>query len=449
MRTSALLLVLLVLSSARAQADANCRGEAPADAQAQAQYLPGRGELLLWRSWELAGESCVQVDWPRPERLSPSATRALAAELRADEARRRAEVRASLPEAEVELRTSVFATALWPPGQVPAPGERPSLPLCPRVPDRAAMPTLELPDALAATVLRVRPHRCEPGSRPLAGSGVLLAPALGLTAAHVVMSPTGMVCRRYRVAPGGRRFSDPPAAPYGQSFVSRARPSGRGGWHEEGAAASASFPARTRHDHAWLLLDDPAQLPPGTAWPRLRFGAPAATPGTPMLSAGYPAQTPRARTAPGAMVAMWGQAGCLRGDEGGARRHALWLAPGGSGGPIWTWSGERPLELHSLGSRVEGLPGERYETLGPALDLEDYWRLLGVLADDRDWRIARAAERRRRAQAFAQVPSAPPPVAARERNCELAAARPAWGSPGLASCRVRCSARPHTCRGEE
>ena len=418
--------------------------EPPPVAVGNVQYLADRGELLAWREWKVDGSRCVHLDWPDDRRLSREEAEQLSQRLAVADGRRGALVSPALPRAQVERERRIERPAWLPPDMVPAPVLQGPLPLCPRVPPRTMILPLELPASLAATVLRVRPHRCEPGSLPMAGSGVLLSPMLGLTAAHVVMTPAGKVCSRYRVVPGGRRFNDPPAAPYGLSFVTRAELSGRGGWVNDAVSAPpklGDLDARTRHDHAWLLLDDAAVLPADAVWPRLRFGAPAAAVGMPVLSAGYSSRTPSARSAPGAMVSLWGQSACALPEES-SRRFALWLSPGGSGGPIWNWSAARPLELQSLASRVEGLPGERYETLGPSFDLADYQRLLRLLAEERAWRASvppKAAVLR-----WAPVPGGESDRRGRcgpnvEGNLLL-------GYPGLSACRVRCAARPRSCK---
>ena len=343
--------------------EAGCAAPAPADAVAQVEYLPALGDLLAWRRWPGTHGECTQIDWPDRERLAGIDPADLLRLLNRTEQRRRELLTPSLPRDEVASARR-DERPLWEPVErVAAPDGRPRLPLCPRVPERDRMTPVGLPSGVAPTVLRVRPHRCQPGSAPLAGSGVLLSPRLGLTAAHVVMTPAGLVCSRYRVTPGGRRYSDPPNAPFGMSFVTRAALSERGGWSLAALAApprERDDDARTAHDYAWLLLDEPASVPADTVWPRLRFGDPAGRIGQPILSAGYPAQTPVARSAPGAMVALFGQLACPLAAER-ATRQALWLAHGGSGGPIWSWYPERPLELHTLASRVQGWPGERYE----------------------------------------------------------------------------------------
>lgn len=355
----------------------------PGDAEAQLQYLEPLHTLLAWRQWPMSGGWCVQLDWPEVLRLPPAASAGLQQLLSQQADRRRALLSQALPRSQVgrgELRQSPPA---WLPAvSVPAPSGRPTLPLCPRVPALATLQPLELPSPLAATVLRVRPHRCRPGGLPMAGSGVLLAPGLALTAAHVVMTPGGMVCDRYRVVPGGRRFTDPPAAPYGMGFVSRAVLSERGGWQRDAGVApppNADYDQRTAHDYAFLLLDTPATVPADSLWPRLRFGAPPSVLAQPLLMAGYGHRAPTGPVAPGAMVSLWGQITCPRGQES-YQRQALWMSAGASGGPIWHYSPARPLELSSLGVRVETLSGDRYETLGPRFDLVDYSALLQMLA---------------------------------------------------------------------
>ena len=419
-------------------------GEPPVSAIGNVQYLEDRSELLAWREWTVDGSRCVQMDWPDGRRLTHEEIDQFSQRLALADARRGALVSPALPRAQVERERRMERPGWLPPDMVPAPVLHGPLPLCPRVPPRTMMLPLELPASLAATVLRVRPHRCEPGSLPMAGSGVLLSPMLGLTAAHVVMTPAGKVCSRYRVAPGGRRYNDPPAAPYGLSFVSRAALSGRGGWVDGAPSApprTGDLDARTRHDLAWLLLDDAATLPARVAWPRLRFGAPAVPVGEPVLTAGYSSQTPTARSAPGAMVSLWGQAACRQPGEQ-SRRHALWLSLGGSGGPIWTWSAERPLHLHSLASRVEGLPGERYETLGPAFDSADYQHLLRLLAEERAWRATVPPK-----AAILRWPSSPEAASSRRGPCgPNMEPDPLIGYSGLSACRARCAARPKSCR---
>lgn len=425
-------------------ADACEAGSPPADAIGNVQFLTDPGELLAWREWKSGARTCFQLDWPEPARLTPGEATRLEQRLAAAEERRRALVVPALPRAAVERERRTERPDWLPPEMVPAPVTQGPLPLCPRVPSRSQILPVELPTALAATVLRVRPHRCAPGSLPAAGSGILLSPLLGLTAAHVVMTPAGQVCSRYRVAPGGRRFSDPPATPYGLSLVSRAELSGRGGWSEDASSApprGGDLDSRTQHDYAWLLLDEAATLPADAAWPRLQFGAAAAPTGEPVLMAGYPAQTPTARSAPGAMVSLWGQVACSPAGEW-SRRHALWLSLGGSGAPVWNWSLQRPLHVHSLGVRVEGLPGERYETVGPRFDLADYERLLQLLAQERAWR--------------ASVPPkavvlrwAPMPEGAkwRRESCGgYSESMSLMGPSGLSACRARCAARPKSCR---
>lgn len=437
--------IALAAGAAAPEVRAVCdAGEPPVTASGNVQYLADRGELLAWREWTDDGRLCVRLDWPQQKQLSAQEAAQLARRLAIADDRRAALILPALPRAEVERERRVARPHWLPPEMVLAPVLQGPLPLCPRVPPRTMIQPLELPPSLAATVLRVRPHRCQPGSLPTAGSGVLLSPMLGLTAAHVVMTPAGKVCSRYRVAPGGRRYNDPPTAPYGLSFVSRAALSGRGGWVDGASSApprTGDLDARTRHDHAWLLLDDAATLPADVAWPWLRFGAPPVPVGEPVLSAGYPAQTPTGRAAPGAMVSLWGQAACAQTGEQ-ARRHALWMSLGGSGGPIWTWSAQRPLLLHSLASRVEGLPGERYETLGPNFDLADYRHLLQLLAEEQAWRASVPPK----AAVLRWAPVAEGEPDRRSRCGPNQEADPLLGYAGLSACRARCAARPKSCR---
>jgi len=453
-RLAAALLGLAMACTATSRSlAAGCAASAPADAVAQIEYLPALGDLLAWRQWSGTHGECTQFDWPDSERLSGIDPTDLLRLLNLTEQRRRELLTPSLPRVEV-ARARRDERPLWEPVErVAAPDGRPPLPLCPRVPELDRITPVGLPPGVAATVLRVRPHRCQPGSVPLAGSGVLLSPQLGLTAAHVVMTPAGLICSRYRVTPGGRRYSDPPNAPFGISFVTRAALSERGGWS---SAAQGAPPrergedARTAHDYAWLLLDEPASVPADTVWPRLRFGDPAGRIGQPILSAGYPAQTPVARSAPGAMVALFGQLACPMAAER-ATRQSLWLAHGGSGGPIWSWYPERPLELHSLASRVEGLPGERFETLGPRVDLIDYQRLLVLLQQERARALeaARQQAQLRAARSAAAVAANAARPAAR-RNCTIDPNPDSLlGYSGLTACRVRCSARPQSSQSPE
>lgn len=389
----AALLLLILLSAPRllpaAMPDwpleapaAACAGAVPADPQAELQFLPAWRTLLAWRHWRRADTRCVQLDWPRSQRLSATQIGALDAVLAQLQAQQQAAWQPALARAYTEAAPHRPEPPAWAPiDWIAAPAPERTLPLCPRVPALGSLRTVELPPALAATVLRVRPHRCQPGSMPMAGSGVLLAPDLALTAAHVVMTRTGMVCDRYRVTPGGRRYSDPPTAPYGAGLVSRAVLSERGGWTRAAESApplDRDYDSRTGHDYALLLLDAPAQLPGDTLWPRLRFAATPSPIGTPLLHAGYAARTPQGRAAPGALIALYGQRTCARGLETPVRA-ALWMSPGASGGPIWTWSGRDALQLETLAVRVEALPGERYETLGPRFDLQDYHSVLQQL----------------------------------------------------------------------
>ncbi|MBL8242594.1 MAG: trypsin-like peptidase domain-containing protein [Rhodanobacteraceae bacterium] len=441
---SSLIAACIAFQSPGWAAEACSSGQPPEEAIGNVQFFADRDELLAWREWRSGDQTCVHLDWPEPRRLTAAGAIELADRLAVAEQRRRALVVPALPRAEVERARRPERPAWLPFEMVPAPVTQGPLPLCPRVPARDRMLPVEVPTALAATVLRVRPHRCAPGTLPAAGSGILLSPLLGLTAAHVVMTPAGQVCSRYRVAPGGRRYSDPPAAPYGLSFVSRAELSGRGGWSEDAGSApprTGDLDARTRHDHAWLLLDDAARLPADAAWPRVQFGVAAAPTGEPVLSAGYPAQTPTARSAPGAMVSLWGQAGCTHEHEV-SRRHALWLSLGSSGGPIWNWSAGRPLHLHSLAARVEGLPGERFETVGPYFDRVDYQRLLELLARERAWRASVPPK----APVLRWAPL-PEGATSRRQSCGgYSESMSLMGPSGLSACRARCAARPKSCQ---
>lgn len=379
------LLGLWLLVSAAAQADLpnwsalppapECAAEPASGQVGELQYMPAWRTLLAWRHWQSAGVRCVRLDWPRAQALTSAQAAELDAELARMDALWRATWTPALPRAYTEAAAYRPAPPDWAATDwVHAPMPTRTLPLCPRVPSLVQMRTVELPPALAATVLRVRPLRCLAGSLPMAGSGVLLAPDLALTAAHVVMTRDGLVCDRYRVTPGGRRYSDPPTAPYGAGVVTRAVLSERGGWHVAAGAApppDRDYGARTAHDYSILLLETPAQLPSDTLWPRLRFGAAPGAIGTPVLMAGYAARMPQGRAAPGALVSVFGQLGCPRGVESPVRA-ALWMSPGGSGGPIWNWAAEQALQLETLSVRLEVLAGERYEALGPRFDLKDY-----------------------------------------------------------------------------
>lgn len=50
-----------------------------------------------------------------------------------------------------------------------------------------------------------------------------------------------------------------------------------------------------------------------------------------------------------------------------------------SGGPIWLCAPERPLELATLGARMEIIGADHFKSLGPPFDLQDYWQLLATL----------------------------------------------------------------------
>lgn len=220
-----------------------CAAEPAIGQVGELQYLPAWRTLLAWRHWHTGSERCVRLDWPRTQALTPAQTAELDAELGRMQALQRPSRQPALPRAYPEAAAHRPAPPVWAATDwVHAPGPERTLPLCPRALPLAQIHTVELPSALAATVLRVRPLRCLAGSMPMAGSGVLLAPDLALTAAHVVMTRDGLVCDRYRVTPGGRRFSDPPAAPYGAGLVTRAVLSERGGWN----VAAGAAPARSR-----------------------------------------------------------------------------------------------------------------------------------------------------------------------------------------------------------
>ncbi|MGE4071358.1 MAG: serine protease [Lysobacterales bacterium] len=387
----------------------NCSASADAPEvvlESAVQYLPQVQDMLAWRVLQTSRGPCLRLDWPQQVDLSPQQAQGLQ--------------RLGLPPAELaeDLRASAYPSAdvravrererdpFWqtrPPIRLAA--DRPSLPWCPvTLPSRELLP-LSLPDPVAPLALRVRPHRCNPGSRPTAGSGVLLSPDLAMTAAHVVLTSEGVVCDRYRLVPGGRRYSDPPAAPFGTAMVSRAFLSERGGWHRDADAPpdlNQRFAERTAHDFAFLVLDQPADLPSDLAWPRLRFGAPRVAPGLRVLRAGYGVIGPAGRIAPGAAVNLFGQSACPRGAEP-FQRFALWMSAGASGGPIWRWPATgAPLELLSLAVRMETFKNEQHETLGPRFDQTDYRRLLDLLAQTARERAAQ------RAAARLETPTASP-----------------------------------------
>lgn len=353
--------------------------------EASVQYLPSVGQLLAWRVLGSASGRCVLLDWPQAHALSARQAHGLQQLLARQRSAAGVDGRA-LASADVAPLAARAEQPNWRPPPVADPGaDRPSLPWCPRTPERARQVPVELPEQVAPLLVRVRPHRCTPGSRPASGSGALLSPGLALTAAHVILTDAGQVCDRYRVIPGGRRYSDPPAAPFGLAFVSRAYLSERGGWNLDAAGAPAlndDFVARTAHDHAWLRLDQPIALPASIHWPRLRFVADRATPpGLRVLRAGYAAIGPAGRIAPGAAVNGYGQVACARGRDEGYWRFSLWMGPGASGGPIWRWPDRGgQFELLSLAVRMETHGQHQYETLGPRFDEADYWRLLRVLA---------------------------------------------------------------------
>lgn len=366
------------------------------------QYLPDARDLLAWRVLQTARGPCVRLDWPQQIDLSPEQAQGLQ--------------RLGLPPAALagDLGSSAYPSAdvrairererdpLWQtPPLIRLAADRPSLPWCPvTLPSRELLP-MSLPDPVAPLALRVRPYRCKPGSRPTAGSGVLLSPDLAMTAAHVVLTHEGVVCDRYRLVPGGRRYSEPPAAPFGTAMVSRAFLSERGGWHRDAEAppdVNERFDERTAHDFAFLVLDQSADLPSDLAWPRLRFGASPAAPGLRVLRAGYGVIGPAGRIAPGAAVNLFGQSACPRGAEP-FQRFALWMSAGASGGPIWRWpAAGQPLELLSLAVRMETYRDEQHETLGPSFDQTDYRRLLDLLAQTGRERAAQRAAAERKMQ---------------------------------------------------
>ncbi len=365
----------------------HCAAEASqaAPLEASLQYLSSAGELLAWRVFAQAAGRCLQLDWPQSRALSARQAHGLQVLLAQQQAAGERVHEQTLAGADVAPMAARARRPGWyPVAVVDAGADRSSLPWCPRTPERRLQLPVALPEQVSPLLVRVRPHRCLAGSRPAAGSGVLLSPNLAVTAAHVILSDAGQVCDRYRVIPGGRRYTDPPAAPFGLAFASRAFLSERGGWNLGASGAPAlndEFSARTAHDHAWLLLDRSIELPPGTHWPRLRFiGDVRRVPGLRVLRAGYAAIGPVGRIAPGAAVNTFGQIACPRGRDEGYWRFALWMGPGASGGPIWRWPQRgQPFELLSLAVRMETHGEYQYETLGPRFDEVDYWRLLGVL----------------------------------------------------------------------
>jgi hypothetical protein len=364
-----------------------CAGEPPPDSlvEASLQYLPSLRQLLAWRTFEVAGGRCVLLDWPEPRALTGRQAHGLQRLLDQHQAGAANVPAQALRSADVAPLAARAEQPAWRPAPpVDSGADRPSLPWCPRTPPRAQLVPVELPERVAPLLVRVRPHRCRAGSRPASGSGVLLSPDLALTAAHVILTGDGQVCDRYRVIPGGRRYSDPPAAPFGLAFVSRAYLSERGGWNMAAAGAPApndDFVARTAHDHAWLRLDQSIALPGDTLWPRLRFiGGLRAAPGLRLLRAGYATIGPTGRIAPGAAVNTLGDIACARGPDEAYWRFSLWMGPGASGGPIWRWPARGQLfELLSIAVRMETHGEHQYETLGPRFDGADYWRLLRVL----------------------------------------------------------------------
>ncbi len=358
-------------------------GALMAPREAAIQYLPELQQLLAWRSFDHPAGRCIVLDWPVSGALTPAQAQGLRTLLaRHDEAA----LPARLAPADIAAARVRTPLAGWQAQAMAEPAaDAPSLPWCPRTPQRAQLLPVQLPDAIAPLLLRVRPHRCRAGSRPLAGTGVLLSPDLALTAAHVVLTQQGQVCDRYRVVPGGRRYTDPPAAPYGMAYVSRAHLSERAGWNASAPGApllDAEYAARTAHDFSWLVLDAPVRLPDSIRWPRLRFGeAPTLPAGWRVLRAGYGVQGPGGAVAPGAAVNLFGQTACARGPEP-FRRFALWMSSGSSGGPVWRWpGGGEPFELLSLAVRMETHGEHQFETIGPHFDLRDYQRLLKVLAN--------------------------------------------------------------------
>lgn len=361
-----------------------CAAPTAETATASIQYLPELGQLLAWRSVEGDPRACVELDWPERRTLSARQALGLRVLLAAHDAAG-GDLPAQTALADIEAADRRAARLPWlPPAALPTLADQPGLPWCPRTANAATQVPLQLPARVAPLLVRVRPHRCVPGARPLAGSGVMIAPDLALTAAHVVLAPTGRICDRYRVVPGGRRYSDPPAAPYGIAYVSRAFLSERGGWRSDAAVApelNADYPARTAHDHALLMLDRPIALPAAIQWPRLRYASTALAPGLRVLGAGYASIGPLGRIAPGVAVNLYGQTACPRAEAEPYARFALWMAPGSSGGPIWRWPDHgQPLELLSLAVRLETLGEHQFETLGPRFDAVDYRRLLALLA---------------------------------------------------------------------
>lgn len=366
-------------------------GEAPTPQWAALQYLPEFGEVLAWRQMEIGGRSCLLLDHPQALALSASAARGL------EHALQRHHRRIADAALHIEVETPPphpieRAPIGLPP---PLPGARPRLPSgqriasgCPQTPPRGERESLFLSEALRAPVARVRGHHCPGRQTVAAGSGLLLAPDLLLSAAHVMIAADGGRCVSYRVVPGGLRFDADAPAPFGVYRAFRMQESGRGGWQvgmPRPGFGDDRLAARIQGDQAWLRLARPTQLPEATAWPLLRFGVREAPPiATRVLKVGYPRHGVYGEVRVGAPAATYGRIACARGPEAHAR-FALPTDLGDSGAPILLLPADQPqgrLELLSLATFTEVHAREVVETLGPHFDLHDYALALQALREE-------------------------------------------------------------------
>lgn len=364
----------------------------PSSQIAVVQYLPdflservdvAHEGLLAWRQWSGTEGLCVYMDYPISQRLGPSQVRLLQEQMAA---LHRQSARELQPARRISLDPSIYK----------------HLPLLDLAP---LSPSLGLPSGSFACggrrttaqqyfwrfaerdlsfAARLGPKSCLQNTDFAgAGSAIIVAPTLALTAAHTLTKDGATTQCRYRVIPAGGRYDQGAAQPFGAVDISQIALGRRANYwmhYTANELTEAQLHPYVAADHAYLRLAPNKLGQSKFMWPALIFGAPAQI--NPVYKTGYASEAlARALRPAGASLSADGLDACARSTKLSAYSMMSFL--GDSGAPIWQHPDQQAqgwLSVISIVSVSERTHESAPYTYGPRFTLALYRQILAYLA---------------------------------------------------------------------